>query len=376
MLVINFSAMTPERYQQLDRLVEEALGRADGTRSSFLAEACAGDSELLQSAQALLAAHGQTEEFLSETALETAARTIALESSAFKVGERVGPYEIRSLIGAGAMAEVYAAADTRLSREVAIKVLRAHLMSHREALERFRREAKAVAALSHPNIVTLLDVGQERGFSYVVTELLRGETVRNRLSHGRLPWREAAGIAAVAASGLNAAHSRGIIHRDLKPENIFLRTDGTVKILDFGLARIKPELQPGQPQQTRGWITEPGRVMGTASYMSPEQVQGNRADAPSDIFTLGAVLYEMAAGGKPFPGRNELATMGMIISADPPPLRDFCPDAPRKLEIIIKRCLVKDPARRYPSAVDLQADLAGLLDKQGVWARLKNSLRF
>ena len=363
--------MTPETYQKIDGILEEALGRESSAREAFIAEACGADQDLLEHVQALLAAHGQAGAFLSDTALETAARTMVLESSAFKIGDRLGHYQIRSLLGAGAMAEVYGAIDTRLDREVAIKVLQTQFSRHKEALARFQREARAVAALSHPNIVTLFDVGQEGGVSFVVTELLRGETLRSRLSHGSLTWRYAARIAMQAASGLDAAHTSGIIHRDLKPENIFLTTDDRVKIIDFGLARIKPELQAGRSPRTLGWATEAGRVMGTASYMSPEQVLGQRAEAASDIFTLGCVLYETVAGVRPFAGRHDLATMDLILSAEPRSLRDSCPDIPPELEATIRRCLAKAPGERYGSARDLQTSLAAILDKPSLWDRLE-----
>ena len=214
-------------------------------------------------------------------------------------------------------------------------------------------------------------MGQEGGVSFVVTELLRGETLRSRLSHGSLTWRYAARIAMQAASGLDAAHTSGIVPRDLKPENIFLTTDDRVKIIDFGLARIKPELQAGRSPRTLGWATEAGRVMGTASYMSPEQVLGQRAEAASDIFTLGCVLYETVAGVRPFAGRHDLATMDLILSAEPRSLRDSCPDIPPELEATIRRCLAKAPGERYGSARDLQTSLAAILDKPSLWDRLE-----
>src|SRR5215510_9643538 len=217
------------------------------------------------------------------------------------IATRLGPYEIIAPIGAGGMGEVYRARDPRLARDVAIKVLPEHLSKDPVALARFEREARAVAALSHPNILAIFDVGAEQGFGYVVTELLEGETLRARLMGGAMPWRKAAEIGVALAEALAAAHLKGIVHRDLKPENIFLTADGRVKILDFGLAKlIQPEAPAESNAPTIGTQTDPGAVLGTVGYMSPEQVRGRPADARSDIFALGAVLYEMSTGRRAF----------------------------------------------------------------------------
>lgn len=214
-------------------------------------------------------------------------------------GTRLGPYEIVAPIGAGGMDEVYRARDSRLGRDVAIKVLPSHLAKDPQALARFDREARAVAALSHANILVLYDVGSQDDIAYTVTELLDGETLRERLSRGALPWRKAAEMGAAIAEGLAAAHSKGVIHRDLKPANIFLTTDGRVKILDFGLAYQKPAPAPDAETVTLTQA-EVGTLMGTIGYMSPEQARGGSTDAASDIFSLGCVLYEMAAGRRAF----------------------------------------------------------------------------
>ncbi len=216
-------------------------------------------------------------------------------------GTRLGPYEILGPLGAGGMGEVYRARDTRLDREVAIKVLPEHLAKNPDAMARFEREAKVLAALSHPNILAIHDFGSEQGVAHVVMELLEGETLRDRVGRLAVPWRKAVEIGVAIAEGLAAAHSKGIIHRDLKPENIFLTSDGRVKILDFGLARWKPstgtKTDPNAPTETKE-----GTVMGTVGYMSPEQIRGTAAEAPSDIFSLGCVLYEMVTGQRAFAG--------------------------------------------------------------------------
>src|SRR5712692_2637364 len=213
-------------------------------------------------------------------------------------GTRLGPYRILAPLGAGGMGEVYRARDSRLERDVAIKVLPAHLAKDPEALARFEREAKAVAALSHPNILAIHDFGQDQGVSFAVTELLEGETIRGRLAESPVPWRKAVEIGVATADGLSVAHSKNIIHRDLKPENIFLTSDARVKILDFGLARVAAPLSDSPA--TADAVTQPGTIMGTMDYMSPEQVRGTPAEATSDIFSLGAVLYEMICGQKAF----------------------------------------------------------------------------
>src|SRR5512141_266146 len=216
-----------------------------------------------------------------------------------RAGARLGPYEVLAPLGAGGMGEVYRALDTRLDREVAVKVLPERLAEDPSALSRFQREAKALAALSHPNVLTILDFGREGSVTYAVMELLQGETLRLRLLRARMSWREATELALEIAEGLAAAHSRGIVHRDLKPENIFLTAGGRPKILDFGLARREKLADPAEARQAETRETEPGALMGTVGYMSPEQVSGLSADARADIFSFGCILYEMVTGSRP-----------------------------------------------------------------------------
>ena len=224
-------------------------------------------------------------------------------------GARLGPYEILSQIGAGGMGEVYRARDEKLGRDVAVKVLPEMLAANADSLSRFEREARAVAALSHPNILSIFDVGREEGVAFAVMELLDGETLRERLSAGALPTRKALEYGAQLARGLAAAHEKGIVHRDLKPENVFLTGDGRVKILDFGLAKVAV-LEPDQTKSpTVAAATEPGTVMGTAGYMSPEQVRGKPADQRSDIFSFGSILFEMLTGDRAFRGDSAAETM-------------------------------------------------------------------
>ncbi len=279
-------------------------------------------------------------------------------------GTRFGPYEILSLIGAGGMGEVYRARDARLGREVAIKVLPATFSSDAERLRRFEQEARAAGLLNHPNITAVHDIGTEDGAPYVVQELLEGETLREVLSGGRLSPRKATDYAIQLARGLAAAHEKGIVHRDLKPENIFVTRDGRVKILDFGLAKLTGTEGEGShtnvPTKTAG--TEAGVVLGTLGYMSPEQVRGKPADARSDIFAFGAILYEMLSGKRAFHGDSAADTMSAILREDPPELSVTNQNVPAGLDRIIRHCLEKNPEQRFHSAHDLGFDLEALSD--------------
>jgi len=273
-------------------------------------------------------------------------------------GTRLGPYEVVAPLGTGGMGEVYRARDPRLSRDVAIKVLPAGLSQDPARLLRFEHEAKAVGALNHPHILAVHDVGRHGGMPYVVSELLEGQTLRERLAGGALAPRKAIEIAAQISKGLAAAHEKGIVHRDLKPDNVFVGRDGHVKILDFGLAKLTQPFKPeesGLETQTRA--TDPGTVMGTASYMSPEQVRGQAVDHRSDVFSLGAILYEMLAGRRAFKHDTSAETMAAILKEDPPDLTQTNPGLPPALERIVRHCLEKSPEERFASARDLAFDL-------------------
>jgi serine/threonine protein kinase/tetratricopeptide (TPR) repeat protein len=269
-------------------------------------------------------------------------------------GTRLGPYEILTPLGAGGMGEVYRARDARLGREVAVKVLPERLAGDPRALSRFEREARAVAALSHPNILAIHDFGEEQGVRYAITELLEGQTLRERLARERLSWRKAAEIGVAIADGLSAAHMRSIVHRDLKPENIFLTTGGHVKILDFGLARADAgPLEHVTAAPTASAATEAGTVLGTLGYMSPEQVSGSPADARSDIFSLGCVLYEMLTGRRAFSGESPGQTMAAILRDQPAEVTVSGTEVPEGVDRIVRRCLEKGPGERFQSAGDL-----------------------
>ena len=357
--------MTPERWRRIDALLGEALELDAGERGIFLEQACAGDEALRRKVEALLAAHERAESFIEMPALEAAAHALA-DRARSMARRQLGHYQMLALIGAGGMGEVYRARDTRLNREVAVKVLQAHLTQDATALVRFEREAQAVAALSHPNILAIHDFGEEQGVVYAVMELLYGQTLRQRLSAAPLGWRAAVEIAAAVAEGLAAAHAKGVIHRDLKPENIFLTQDGRIKILDFGLARVKaPLTKPSNPADpsapTAVSVTEMGMVMGTVGYMSPEQARGEEADAPSDIFSFGCVLYEMATGRRAFARATQVETLAAILQDQTPKLIEAGQEAPSELELIVTHCLEKKAEDRFHSARDLSFALRALL---------------
>jgi serine/threonine-protein kinase len=279
-------------------------------------------------------------------------------------GKTLGRYEIVDLLGAGGMGEVYRARDTQLSRRVAIKVITAKATQSQTAIDRFEREAKTVAQLSHPNILEIHDFGRDNGIVYAVTELLEGEDLRDRMRGSMLPLSKALEIGAEVANGLAAAHSKGIIHRDIKPENIFVTSTGQVKILDFGIAGLKG----GAPQEAVDLeahtesLTLTGDVVGTVGYMSPEQVRGEKADPRSDIFALGCLLYEVLTGHRAFRGESSHSTMLAILNRDPDRMEDFRPDIPPGIETVVRRCLEKQPDERFESARDVAFSLQAITD--------------
>ena len=278
-------------------------------------------------------------------------------------GQRLGPFEILAPLGAGGMGEVYRARDTRLGREVAIKIVPDRLSENPNALKRFEQEARSVAALSHPNILAIHDFNNVDGIAFVVTELLRGESLDQRLARETLPWRKAVEIAVAVADGLSSAHARGIVHRDLKPANIFLTADGQVKILDFGLA--KQNATSDKPFSQMATDTEPGMVVGTIGYMSPEQVAGQTADARGDIFALGCVLYEMLTGERAFRGSSAAATLAAILRDHPKDLSEYGKNIPPGVISVVRRCLEKSPEERFQSARDLSFALKEIVSGSG-----------
>ncbi len=268
----------------------------------------------------------------------------------------LGPYRIAGIAGEGGMGVVYRARDTRLGRDVAIKVLTHIATEDRERLLRFEQEARTTGMLNHPNLLTIYDVGHDSGGPYIVSELLEGETLRSRLDRGPLLTRRAVDAALQVAQGLAAAHEKGIIHRDLKPENIFLTRDGRAKILDFGIAKLTASAEGA----FQGAATEPGMVIGTVGYMSPEQVRGDAIDTRSDIFAFGVILYEMLSGIRPFKRDSSIETLRAILKEEPPELTEKLPNVPPPLERLVRRCLEKERDLRFQSARDLAFNLETL----------------
>lgn len=272
-------------------------------------------------------------------------------------GTKLGPYEIRSALGAGGMGEVYRARDSRLGRDVAIKILPAHLASNSDAKRRFEREARTISGLNHPNICTLYDVGHQDGLDFIVMEYLEGESLSDRISKGPLPLDQVLRVGAQIARGLDKAHRSGIMHRDLKPANIMLTRSGA-KLLDFGLAKAAPPMATATvTAEMLASVTEPGSIVGTYLYMSPEQLQGKDADVRSDIFSLGSVLYEMVTGRKAFDGNDRLSVAFAILEKEPEPISTIAPLTPASVEHVIRRCLVKDRDERWQTAQDLASEL-------------------
>ncbi len=276
-------------------------------------------------------------------------------------GTQLGPFAIRSLLGSGGMGEVYRARDARLERDVAIKVLPRHLAGNPAALARFKRETKAIAALSHPTILAIYDVGTDQDRTYAVMELLEGETLQGRLQRGNLDWRQTVRIGIAIAEGLSAAHAKEIVHRDIKPSNIFLTAGDAVKILDFGLARVNepPSAAPTPESTTMTLQTDPGAILGTAGYMSPEQIRGLATDARSDIFSLGCVIYEMLAGSGPFRRPTAADSLAAALN-DKPDLTCLPAEDPSELHRIVARVLEPDPEQRFQSARDLAFAFEGI----------------
>ena len=356
--------MKAERWQQVERVYESALAKDASERASFLEDACAGDDALRQEVESLLAYQERSEDFIESPALDVAAKSIAMQKSTTAVsGQMINHYKIVAAIGAGGMGEVYLAEDTRLERRVALKFLPAHLTEDERYLRRFEQEARAVAALSHPNVCMIHEVIETGdGRHCIVMEYVDGMTLSDSLKEKPLTVREALDIAIQVSSALSAAHLAGIVHRDIKLENIMLRRDGYVKILDFGLAKLTDKNWSGVDNEaaTRMLNTSPGVVMGTVYYMSPEQARGLPVDERTDIWSLGVVLYEMICGSHPFTGATPTDVIISIAEREPVPLTKCVPEAPVQLEEIVQKALAKKREDRYQTADDLQRDLRSL----------------
>lgn len=365
--------MDAKRWAQIKEVYDRALDLNPDEREGFLGEVCAGDADLRREVESLLAAHESAGAFLQSAAIEAAAREIAedealtytttiLPAPPQLIGRDLANYRIVSLLGKGGMGEVYLAEDNRLHRKIALKLLPPRFTNDAGRVRRFEREARLVSALNHPNIVTIFDIGQAEGLWFMATEFIEGQTLRQVLAGGQLlQLPEIFRIAAQIADALEAAHDVGIVHRDVKPDNVMLRRDGYVKVLDFGLAKA-PEKQPaGDPAiAPDSSLTQAGTVMGTVSYMSPEQARGMNVDNRTDIFSLGVVIYEMITGRLPFEGASANDVIASILRSEPPPLAQHSPDAPDEMEQIVAKALAKNRDERYQSVKDLALDLKSL----------------
>ena len=369
--------MKPERWQQLDKLFHSALECPSGGRAAFLDDACAGDDSLRKQVEELLLAHDEGASFMESPALDVEAKSVANDHIGSLVGQTIGHYKIISSIGVGGMGEVYLAQDMQLGRRVALKLLPARFTQDTDRVRRFQREARSASALNHPNIITIHEIGQAEERHFIATEFIDGETLREHISGSQsltssagnliadtgIQHSEALSIAMQVADALAAAHAKGILHRDIKPENIILVRDSHllqkesfVKLLDFGLAKLTEQTTGEEADATTRVLlsTHEGSVIGTASYMSPEQARGERVDARTDIWSLGIVLYEMLSSGVPFGGDTAQDVIASILKEEPPPIPVEIPD---RLRWIVEKALRKNREERYQTAREMFSDL-------------------
>jgi len=374
------SSSGSEHWRRLEALFYAALELKPEARAEFLDKSCDGDTALRKEVETLLESAEKPMDFLEKPVLEAAQRMMGDPSPAsIAPGTQVTHYEIISMIGAGGMGEVYLAEDKRLRRKVALKMLAPELTRDERGLRRFEHEAHAASALNHPNILTIHEFGQADGLHFIASEFIEGVTLRQRLVNGRLELNTAVEIAIQIASALAAAHASGIVHRDIKPENVIVRTDGIVKVLDFGIAKLT-ERRVGETIRRRATTvgastSEPGMVLGTAKYMSPEQARGVEVDARSDIFSLGAVIYELVTGRSAFDGDTASDIIAEILKVEPPPPVEFAPEVPHELERIISKAMRKDRENRYQTAKDLLIDLQDFKKETEFQAQLRRSAR-
>lgn len=361
--------MTPERYQQIDKVFQAAIERNPPERGAFLDEACRGDHSLRREVEALIDSSNKAGSFIESPVFAQAPDLLATAHGGILIGRELGPYEIKAVLGAGGMGDVYLAQDRRLGRNVALKLLPDYFTADEQRLRRFQQEARAASALNHPNIITIFEIGQADSIRFLATEYIDGETIRQRLSSATLSVKECLEITIQVANALEAAHQAGIIHRDIKPENIMVRRDGFVKVLDFGLAKLAERYGVADDTQAATIAqvdTDPGTILGTVNYMSPEQARGLPLDLRTDLFSLGMVLYEMISARPPFEGKTAGELIALIISKEPPPLARYSNDVPEALQWIVTKALTKDRDDRYQTARDMMVDLR----------RLKQELEF
>jgi len=348
-----------DRWQQIEQLYHAALEREESQRVAYLREVCGGDEALRREVESLLAQDKRGDALLESPALEVAARAMARDSRQSLNGQQLGSYKIDSLLGAGGMGEVYQAHDTKLGRNVAIKVLPAAFVHDAERLARFQHEARMLASLNHPNIATIHGLEQADGVHYLVMELVAGHTLAEEVSAGALKIEEALQVAAQIAEALEAAHEKGVIHRDLKPANVKVTPDGRVKVLDFGLAKAftgDGEQDPSNAPTLTAMGTEEGRILGTPAYMSPEQARGKAVDKRTDIWAFGCVLYELLTGKEAFRGETLTDTLAAVIDREPH-WQALPPATPANIRDLLRRCLQKDPQRRLRDIGDARIEI-------------------
>jgi serine/threonine protein kinase len=356
--------MRPERWRQIEDLFIAALERAADQCAVFLDHACAGDEQLRDEVASLLAAHERAGSFLGQPALAPSTTTNITHPARSLLGRSVSHYQVISALGEGSVGQVYLARDLRLGRKVALKFLRQEFTRDPKLVQRFMREAQAASGISHPNIVTIFEIEENECGHFIATEFIDGQTLRQRLARGGMKLNEALDIAIQLARALDASHTAGIVHRDIKPENVMVRIDGLVKVLDFGLAKLSGDdlgTTDDSIPSTSPLQTGSGAVMGTISYMSPEQSLGQKVDHRTDIFSLGVVLYEMVTGAQPFTGENPASVSDAIVYYAPAPLRRERSETPSALERVINRALEKDCAARYQTAAEMRDELQQLV---------------
>jgi TolB-like protein/Tfp pilus assembly protein PilF len=359
--------MNPARFQTIEEIFRAALDQKPDQLGAFLDTACEGDEVLRRKVEALLASRQRVGSFIETPAVGVATRIIGNGQADLLVGQTIGHYKISKRIGSGGMGEVYLAIDMTAGRKAALKLLPMRFTGDAERLKRFEQEARAVVGLNHPNVVTVYEIGEENSIHYIASELIEGETLRDRLARGPMQLTEALDVAIQVASALAAAHRAGIVHRDIKPENIMLRPDGYAKVLDFGIAKLAESAFAEATADGAGSMTlaetNLGSILGTARYMSPEQARGAHIDAGTDIWSLGVVLYEMVTGHAPFTGDTPKEVMSSILEKEPPPVTSSVKEAPAELQQIISKTLRKDRAQRYRSAHELLEALKDLRRK-------------
>jgi len=368
--------MTPAQLRTIEEIYRAALDQEPDRVGAFLDAACAGDEVLRGKVEALLASHQLADSFIETSAVGLATRIIENGQADLLVGRTIGHYKISERIGTGGMGDVYLATDMTAGRKAALKLLPTRFTADTERLKRFQQEAHALVGLNHPNILTVYEIGEDHSTHYIASELIEGETLRQRLMRGRMQVGEAIDVAIQVASALAAAHEAGIVHRDIKPENIMLRPDGYVKVLDFGIAKLAEQEVPVTVPTDEALLlveTNLGSILGTVRYMSPEQAYGAPVDKGTDIWSLGVVLYEMITGHVPFTGETPGEAMSSILEMEPPPLTSYVAHAPAELQQIINKTLRKDRKERYQSAHELLEALRDLRHKLEFKAELKRS---